>query len=177
MDPVAFPVRAPRVDYSSAFSAGHKGVDIFAAEGSPVVAMAAGHATSTEGPVQGLGVRVTETDGTRYHYAHLSKRVGTFPRNVEAGEVIGAVGTTGNATGKTPHLHLEIRPQGGEQVDPVQVLDALPGNVWSRPIPGGLLAPESPRPSAPKSSSVRSKSSNNELIALALLAWEFSKEG
>ena len=43
-------------------------------------------------------------------------------QRIATGEVIGAVGMTGNTTG--PHVHVEVHPGGGDPVDPAAVLEA-----------------------------------------------------
>jgi len=104
----------------------HKGVDIYADEGTPAVAVETGWATASEGGLGGLGVNVITSDGTRFYYGHLSGWHGTFPRRVQAGERLGGVGSTGNAAGGPPHLHFQVHPQGGEAVNPVPLIETLP---------------------------------------------------
>jgi murein DD-endopeptidase MepM/ murein hydrolase activator NlpD len=86
----------------------HKGVDIFAAKGTPVLAAAAGVIVQRDsGGAGGLALYERAVDGrTVYYYAHLSGtraglKVGDL---VRAGDVIGSVGSTGNVSG-SPHLH------------------------------------------------------------------------
>lgn len=86
----------------------HKGVDIFAAKGTPVLAAAAGIIVNRDSNgVGGLSLYHRAMDGrTIYYYAHLSGtraglKVGDL---VRAGDVIGYVGSTGNVSG-SPHLH------------------------------------------------------------------------
>ena len=55
-------------------------------------------------------------DGTELWYCHQSSQSVSVGDHVSAGDVIGAVGSTGNTTG--PHLHLEVRPGGGDPIDP-----------------------------------------------------------
>ena len=123
----AFPVdpRA-RPQFADAFGS-HRGTDIFAAVGSALIAVDDGDARAATDPKGGNVVYLRADDGTVYYYAHLSSYAGQFPRRVTAGEQIGAVGTSGNAQGKTPHLHFEVHPGGGAAVDPFPLLAALTG--------------------------------------------------
>lgn len=93
----------------------HLGVDFISPRGTSLLAVVSGVATSGQNTLGGNVVYLAGDDGHRYYYAHL-ERWGTLGR-VAAGEVIGYVGDTGNAVG-VPHLHFEIRPGGGPNVNP-----------------------------------------------------------
>lgn len=94
----------------------HEGNDLFAARGTPVVAVVGGSATQKTGRIGGHQVTLLGDDGTTYHYTHLD-RFGTAGR-VGAGTVIGYVGSSGNAAGSSPHVHFEMHPRGGAAVNP-----------------------------------------------------------
>lgn len=85
----------------------HKGIDIFAAKHTAVVASTPG-IVLYEGQL-GIGGNVVAVLGPRwrvYYYAHLQEaRAGLL---VRTGQVIGSVGTSGNAAGKPPHLHFAV---------------------------------------------------------------------
>jgi murein DD-endopeptidase MepM/ murein hydrolase activator NlpD len=94
----------------------HKGVDMMAAHGSPVVAPVGGEIRASNSSLGGLGFWLEADDGNTYfgsHLASLSVRGG----RVEAGAPIGTVGSTGNAGG-TPHLHFEVMLPGKVSVNP-----------------------------------------------------------
>ena len=93
----------------------HQGNDIFAPAGTPIVAPFDGVAVKAENELGGLAVKVMGEFGYVYN-AHLS-RYGKLGQ-VETGDVIGYVGTTGNAQGTAPHNHFEWHPNGGPAVDP-----------------------------------------------------------
>jgi hypothetical protein len=97
----------------------HQGNDIFAPYGTPVVAPFPGRAEATPNPLGGLAVTVYGSRGYAYN-AHLSAYGELGP--VEAGTVIGYVGTSGNAVGTPPHDHFEWHPENGAAVDPFPYL-------------------------------------------------------
>jgi len=88
----------------------HQGVDMFAARGTPVVAPVAGKLERTTNELGGLSFRLWGNDGNFYYGAHLTS-YGPGVGRVEAGRVVGYVGTSGNAAGTPPHLHFEIHPE------------------------------------------------------------------
>ncbi|TXH18949.1 MAG: hypothetical protein E6R03_01290 [Hyphomicrobiaceae bacterium] len=98
----------------------HKGTDFFAPEGTPVVASAPGVA-SQKFHKGGLGiyVEIDHGSGVKTRYAHLSKSDIKDGQYVEAGQLVGAVGRTGNAKNTDPHLHYEML-LNGKNVDPLK---------------------------------------------------------
>lgn len=99
--------------YGAARSGGraHKGVDIFAASGTPVLAAAEGVIVKRDSnAVGGISLYERGMDGrTIYYYAHLKAwRPGIKEGDlVRQGDVIGYVGSTGNVSG-SPHLHFAV---------------------------------------------------------------------
>jgi murein DD-endopeptidase MepM/ murein hydrolase activator NlpD len=103
----------------------HPGIDMGALTGTPVVAVVGGLVRHDPGGDGGNGAWLTGLDGDSYYYAHFSKYEGDGGL-VKAGDVIGYVGMTGNATG--PHLHFEVHPGlpgVNPPVDPFATLVAL----------------------------------------------------
>jgi murein DD-endopeptidase MepM/ murein hydrolase activator NlpD len=89
----------------------HSGIDLAAARGTPVMATLPGIATVVvDATGYGLHVVIDHGDGLSSLYGHLDTVLVVTGDAVAAGEVIGTVGSTGNATG--PHLHFEIRRDG-----------------------------------------------------------------
>jgi murein DD-endopeptidase MepM/ murein hydrolase activator NlpD len=103
----------------------HKGVDIFAAYGTPLFAVADGVANTGSNRLGGLTINLTDDQGHRYYYAHLASIAVADEARVRAGEVIGATGTSGNAAGTPPHVHWQYHPGGGAAVNPYPLSVAL----------------------------------------------------
>lgn len=103
----------------------HKGNDLLAAMGTPLVAVVAGTIQWDLDTLGGVGVWLRGDDGVGYYYAHLSRWEGDAPRRVERGDVIGYVGDTGNAKGGPPHLHFGMRAPSGEMVNPYPTMRVL----------------------------------------------------
>jgi murein DD-endopeptidase MepM/ murein hydrolase activator NlpD len=110
----------------------HHGDDLFAALGTPVVAVAAGSVNRVEwNDVGGWGLWVRDHLGNEFYYAHLSGYAPAIVHStvVSAGEVIGFVGNTGDAITTSPHLHFEVHPRSllrlgyDGAVDPTRYLD------------------------------------------------------
>jgi len=97
----------------------HEALDIAAARGTPVHAVDDGRIVKLFRSVPG-GITIYQFDPTSryaYYYAHLERYADTLREGAEvrAGEVIGYVGTTGNAPPDAPHLHFAIFRLGPER--------------------------------------------------------------
>ncbi len=106
----------------------HKGVDMMAARGAPIVAIESGVVTRTSNSsLGGLSIYLTGASGSRYYYAHLdaiASGVGSGTQ-VSVGDYLGENGSTGNAPDWLPHLHFQYAPAGSDWVNPYPLVRAL----------------------------------------------------
>lgn len=120
-----FPLPADaNYSYQQRYDASHRGTDILAPKGTPVLAVESGKVECRVEPKGGKVCYLETTHGKRYYYAHLDSY--EFEKaTVEAGDKLGAIGNTGNAAGRPPHLHFQISPGGrGTIQDPYPELAA-----------------------------------------------------
>ncbi|MEU6391386.1 M23 family metallopeptidase [Streptomyces sp. NPDC046939] len=94
----------------------HTGIDFPVWYGTPVMAATDGTVRTQTNSAYGNMAIVTAKDGTETWYCHLSSYTVTSGP-VKAGDVIAHSGNSGNSTG--PHLHFEVRPNGGAAIDPL----------------------------------------------------------
>jgi hypothetical protein len=155
-------------DYGDPRGSGrHAGNDIMAARRAPAVAVEAGtvrfHTTSARA---GCMLYLNGASGTQYLYIHLNNDLTRGNDNrgrcvpgvsyarglvngarVAAGEMIGYVGDSGDANGIAPHLHFEVHPRGGRDVNPFQHLRrakrllfaARPGQPFTAALRGRVV--------------------------------------
>ena len=118
----------------------HKGVDIFAKKGTDVISSTSGIVVYThEGGKGGKSVMIRGPKWRFHYYAHLDDYLARPLQPVKRGTKIGTVGDTGNAKGKSPHLHYAITtpfpyPQlyDGEAVQGWRKMFYLNPDTWLR---------------------------------------------
>ncbi|MFZ2869380.1 M23 family metallopeptidase [Zavarzinia sp.] len=130
--PLALPVRLDGIEVRSNFgnrrdpinrrAAFHAGIDFGGAVGTPVFATAPGEVVSAGwAGAYGRAVRIRHAFGLETQYAHLSRVSVKVGDKVDAGDVIGKLGSTGRSTG--PHLHYEVRLLDAPN-DPMRFIEA-----------------------------------------------------
>lgn len=108
----------------------HEGVDMLAARWTPLVAIESGTILRLgSGGLGGISIWLKGNSGDQFYYAHLEAvaeglRAG---QTVGVGELIGYVGTSGNAPDYIPHVHFEYHPGGGAATNPYPLVKALCG--------------------------------------------------
>lgn len=111
----------------------HKGTDVSAASGTPLVAVLPGRVRFGSSSLGGNEAFLETSCGT-FYYAHLSRTVDKLAgQHVEQGTVIGAVGSTGNSSG--PHLHFGWL-QGPGHVNPYTMLASLAKSGGAQGVQG-----------------------------------------
>ncbi|RYY89677.1 MAG: M23 family metallopeptidase [Chitinophagaceae bacterium] len=112
----------------------HKGIDIHARKGTPVVALADGIITERDHtPIGGktLWLRPSGSSWTAY-YAHLDKQYVREGQRVRKGQVIGTVGNTGNARTTPAHLHFGVK-RASKWVNPLPFVKGAPKTSAKKP--------------------------------------------
>ena len=152
-----FPVVA-KTTYTNDFGAPrwqgrHEGNDLMAAKRSPVVAVEAGRVVKwTSSRSAGCMLYLYGRSGTTYMYVHLNNDrtmrndnrggcrngIAYAPglarsQRVQAGQLIGYVGDSGDANGIASHLHFEVHPNGGRAISPYRRLRAARHLLFARP--------------------------------------------
>ncbi|MGH8870366.1 MAG: murein hydrolase activator EnvC family protein [Acidimicrobiia bacterium] len=107
----------------------HQGVDMIAARNTPVVAIHSGQILRlSSGSLSGLAIWLRADNGDQFFYAHLDGYAEvTAGQSVSEGQVMGYVGSTGNAPDHLPHLHFEYHPGGGSAVNPYPLVRSVCG--------------------------------------------------
>jgi murein DD-endopeptidase MepM/ murein hydrolase activator NlpD len=112
----------------------HEGIDLLATNGQPIYAVTDGVLIRQSGPeaaLSGMSWGLAGDNGSYYFYAHLSAFTDglSVGSRVRLGDVIGAVGDTGNAGPGNNHLHFEVHPAGVNTaaVDPFPLLEIPAG--------------------------------------------------
>ncbi len=146
----------------------HQGNDLIAERHTPVVAVEAGSVkTWTTSASAGCMLYLHGDSGTTYLYIHLNNDLTARNDNkgkcvpgtayapglkdgmhVDAGQLVGYVGDSGDANGIQPHLHFELHPGGGKAVDPYPYLRrarpllfyAKPGSMFSLVLRGTIVS-------------------------------------
>jgi peptidoglycan LD-endopeptidase LytH len=136
---LAFPVPGNEKNIGSLWGAPrgggrlHEGIDIFAARGTPAVAVDNGTVSSVTNNRLGGKVVFLRTSGKSLsiYYAHLDSQLVRVGQTVKRGDTVGLVGNTGNAISTPPHLHFGIYTGEGA-IDPLAFVDPVirrPGKI------------------------------------------------
>ena len=131
---LGYPISGKRRDHIQSFfgdgrdgnTRKHEGIDLFAARGTPVIAIAEGTVLRVNENNLGGKVVWMRPKGKNYtlYYAHLDRQIAVDGQEVQLGDTLGLVGNTGNAKTTAPHLHFGIYASGGA-VDPLPFVNPV----------------------------------------------------
>ena len=128
----------------------HRGIDVAAPAGAPVLAATAG-TIDHAGVVGASGLTISQrtADGRhRLSYLHLARVAVRRGQTVAAGERLGDVGVSGERSAQPPHLHFGVRDAAERHgyLDPLRFLPPPPPEPQPRPVTAPLTASEPARP-------------------------------
>ena len=104
----------------------HEGIDIAGAAGTPILAVASGTVVKAGWDHWGLGyaVEIKHLDESVTVYGHNRRLLVSKGQQVEPGQMIAEMGSTGNSS--APHLHFEVYPNGRVAADPIHLFASQP---------------------------------------------------
>jgi Peptidase family M23 len=118
----------------------HSGIDLSMPEGTTLRSVGEGIVDKVfDGSgLIGKGLSVKMPDGTRTIYGHMNEVKARVGEHVNAGEIIGISGNTGNSTG--PHLHFGMKDASGHVIDPTSHAEQLASISGDHVSPGLLTS-------------------------------------
>ncbi|MFT3706923.1 MAG: peptidoglycan DD-metalloendopeptidase family protein [Archangium sp.] len=126
----------PDQNKNSDWGGSHHGIDVFAFQRAPLVAVADGTITAVGVPssTSGLRVRLRDRCGWEYYYGHMDQAVVSVGQRVSAGQQLGFMGRTGAAS---THLHFNVSPDGrySSDINPFNLLSGTSGTACAAPPP------------------------------------------
>jgi len=136
----------PDANANSDWGGNHHGIDVFAHQGAPMVAVADGEIVrvGVVSATSGLRVRLRDACGWEYYYGHLDQAFVTVGQQVQAGDLIGTMGRTGT---QSTHLHFNVSPNGAysNDINPFGLLrDTSPTACSVAPEPAPAPPPPTP---------------------------------
>ena len=125
--------RGSYMDKHTKHDGSHHAIDVYAAEGTPIVSPVAGKVIATgSGGRGGNWARILGNDGVTYYFAHMAAEARVAKgQPVRPGIHIGYVGDTGSAKGTSPHLHFSMR-KGNQPINPSQFLEGAAAYEWNQ---------------------------------------------
>ena len=118
-------ISCPDLHANSDWGGDHHGIDVFAYQGAPLVAVADGEvvAVGTPSSTSGLRVRLQDACGWEYYYGHMDEAFVREGQWVQAGDLLGTMGYTGTSS---THLHFNVSEWGDyyDDIDPFDLLYA-----------------------------------------------------
>lgn len=137
-------ISCPDAHANSDWGGAHHGIDVFAYDRAPLVAVTDGviRRVGVVSDTSGLRVRLKDECGWEYYYGHLDEAVVVEGQHVEAGQLIGYMGRTGTSS---VHLHFNVSPDGNYSSD----INPFPLLKDTSPTACGGDLPPAPPPELP----------------------------
>jgi murein DD-endopeptidase MepM/ murein hydrolase activator NlpD len=147
----------------------HEGIDIFAAKGTPVVAISDGVIEYTGNDDIGGKTITLQPDDYEWeaYYAHLDVQYVSNGQRVKKGQLLGTVGNTGNARTTPAHLHFGIYTDNGA-VDPLPYVKTSPKITSPVSADKTQTTSRSQKPSSTKSTGTVNKQIEKEVKSAAV---------
>ncbi|MEZ4320094.1 MAG: peptidoglycan DD-metalloendopeptidase family protein [Myxococcota bacterium] len=140
-------ISCPDAHANSDWGGAHHGIDVFAYQGAPLVAVADADvvAVGVVSATSGLRVRLRDACGWEYYYGHMDEEFVSVGQHVHAGDLIGTMGRTGT---QSTHLHFNVSPNGqySSDINPFNLLQSTSATACAAAPPPVSTPQPAPQP-------------------------------